>query len=82
MAALEKSSLFDLVKKCLESSTPALNEDLDILFSENRGRDFIISTLGEERAKQLLGQVVEVGAQNTLESLELVDTRTLAATFN
>ena len=77
MATLRKAPIW-LVKKCLEEFYSALNEDLDILFSENRGRDFIISTLGEERAKQLLGQVVEVGSQNTLESLELVDTRTLA----
>ncbi len=41
-------------------------------------KDFILGTLGEDRAKQLLGQVVEVGSANTLESLELVDTRTLA----
>ncbi|MFA7613955.1 MAG: flagellar motor switch protein FliG, partial [Candidatus Caldatribacteriota bacterium] len=34
--------------------------------------------LGEDRAKQLLGQIVDVGNANTLESLELVDTRTLA----
>ena len=40
--------------------------------------DFIINTLGEDRAKQLLGQIVEVGQSNTLESLELVDTRTLS----
>ena len=55
-----------------------INEDADLLFSDNRGRDFIIGTLGEDRAKQLLGQIVEVGGANTLESLELVDTRTLA----
>ena len=55
-----------------------LNEDSDLLFSENKGRDFILGTLGEDRARQLLGQVVDVGAANTLESLELVDTRTLA----
>jgi hypothetical protein len=55
-----------------------LNEDADLLFSENKGRDFILGALGEDRAKQLLGQVVEVGTSNTLESLELVDTRTLA----
>ena len=47
-------------------------------FSENKGRDFIINALGEDRAKQLLGQIVDVATNNTLESLELVDTRTLA----
>ena len=70
MATVKKAPIW-LVKKCLEDFYSSLNEDLDLLFSENRGRDFIINTLGEDRAKQLLGQVVETGASNTLESLEL-----------
>ena len=77
MATVKKAPIW-LVKRCLEDFYSSLNEDLDLLFSENRGRDFIINTLGEDRAKQLLGQVVETGTSNTLESLELVDTRTLA----
>jgi flagellar motor switch protein FliG len=77
MSNVTKSPIW-LVKKVLEDFYSMLNEDADLLFSENRGRDFIISTLGEDRAKQLLGQIVEVGGSNTLESLELVDTRTLA----
>lgn len=67
-----------MVKRVLEDFYRQLNEESDLLFAENRGREFIINTLGEERAKQLLGSVVEVGTHNTLESLELVDTRTLA----
>jgi flagellar motor switch protein FliG len=67
-----------MVKRVLEDFYKQLNEENDLLFAENRGRDFIINTLGEDRAKQLLGQIVEVGATNTLESLELVDTRTLS----
>jgi flagellar motor switch protein FliG len=67
-----------MVKRVLEDFYKQLNEENDLLFAENRGRDFIINTLGEERAKQLLGQIVEVGQTNTLESLELVDTRTLS----
>jgi len=77
MAILSKSPIW-MVKRVLEEFYSALNEDADLLFSENKGRDFILGTLGEDRAKQLLGQVVEVGSANTLESLELVDTRTLA----
>ena len=77
MSNVTKSPIW-LVKKVLEDFYSMINEDADLLFSENRGRDFIIGTLGEERAKQLLGQIVEVGGSNTLESLELVDTRTLA----
>jgi flagellar motor switch protein FliG len=67
-----------LVKRVLESFYSSLNEDSSLLFSNNRGKNFLLDTLGEERAKQLLGQIVEVGGANTLESLELVDTRTLA----
>ena len=57
-----------MVKRVLEDFYSQLNEDSDLLFAENRGRDFIINTLGEDRAKQLLGQIVEVGQSNTLES--------------
>lgn len=77
MSMINKSPIW-MVKRVLEEFYAMLNEDSDLLFSENKGRDFILSTLGEDRAKQLLGQVVEVGTVNTLESLELVDTRTLA----
>ncbi|MCK5882793.1 MAG: flagellar motor switch protein FliG [Bacteriovoracaceae bacterium] len=77
MANISKSPIW-MVKRVLEEFYSFLNEDADLLFSENRGRDFVINALGEERAKQLLGQIVDVGHANTLESLELVDTRTLA----
>ncbi len=77
MSTISKSPIW-MVKKVLEEFYSAINEDADLLFSENKGRDFILGTLGEERAKQLLGQIVDVGTNNTLESLELVDTRTLA----
>lgn len=77
MSALSKSPIW-MVKKVLEEFYSSLNEDSELLFSENKGRDFILGTLGEDRAKQLLGQIVDVGNSNTLESLELVDTRTLA----
>ncbi|MBI2522146.1 MAG: flagellar motor switch protein FliG [Bdellovibrio sp.] len=77
MSNVKKAPIW-LVKKVLAEFYSMLNEDADLLFAENRGRDFIINALGEDRAKQLLGQIVEVGTSNTLESLELVDTRTLA----
>lgn len=77
MSAISKSPIW-MVKKVLEEFYSAINEDAELLFSENKGRDFILSTLGEDRAKQLLGQIIDVGSNNTLESLELVDTRTLA----
>lgn len=77
MSALSKSPIW-MVKRVLEEFYSSINEDSELLFSENKGRDFILGTLGEDRAKQLLGQIVDVGNSNTLESLELVDTRTLA----
>lgn len=77
MSSISKSPIW-MVKKVLEEFYSAINEDSELLFSENKGRDFILGTLGEDRAKQLLGQIVDVGTNNTLESLELVDTRTLA----
>ncbi len=77
MATISKSPIW-MVKRVLEEFYSAINEDSDLLFSENKGRDFILGTLGEDRAKQLLGQIIDVGSNNTLESLELVDTRTLA----
>jgi flagellar motor switch protein FliG len=77
MANVNKAPIW-LLKRVLEDFYSELNEENDLLFSENRGRDFIINALGEDRAKQLLGQIVDVGTANTLESLELVDTRTLA----
>lgn len=77
MSAISKSPIW-MVKRVLEEFYSSINEDAELLFSENKGRDFILGTLGEDRAKQLLGQIVDVGTNNTLESLELVDTRTLA----
>lgn len=77
MANVKKAPIW-MIKKVLEEFYSELNEESSLLFSENRGRDFIINALGEDRAKQLLGQIVDVGTNNTLESLELVDTRTLA----
>lgn len=77
MSSINRASIW-MIKRVLEEFYSHLNEENDLLFSENRGRDFIINALGEDRAKQLLGQIVDVGTSNTLESLELVDTRTLA----
>lgn len=77
MSNVKKAPIW-MIKKVLEEFYSQLNEDNDFLFSDNRGRDFIVNALGEDRAKQLLGQIVDVGTSNTLESLELVDTRTLS----
>ena len=76
MTNIKKSPIW-MVKKVLQEFYSMINEDEDLLFSNNKGREFIVETLGEERAKQLLGQIVEINGSNSLESLELVDTRTL-----
>ena len=78
MSSISKSPIW-MVKKVLEEFYSSLNEDNELLFSENKGREFILGTLGEDRAKMLLGQIIDVAtSNNSLESLELVDTRTLA----
>lgn len=77
MANMRKAPIW-LSKRVLEEFYSLLNEDAALLFSENKGRDFIVNALGEERAKQLLGQIVDIDHGNTLESLEIVDTRTLS----
>ena len=77
MPNVNKASI-KIVKKILGYFYSALNEDTDLLFSDNKGKDFIINALGENRARELLGQIVNVGNYNTLESLELVDSRTLS----
>ena len=76
MAILNKSPIW-MVKRVLEEFYSALNEDADLLFSENKGRNFILDTLGEDRAKQLLGQIVDVGTSNTLESLVILQLKML-----
>lgn len=77
MSSVKRAPIW-MIKKVLEEFYSQLNEDSHLLFSDNKGRDFIIDALGEDRARQLLGQVIDVGTSQTLESLELVDTRTLA----
>lgn len=77
MSSVSKAPIW-MVKKILSEFLSALSEEANLLFSENRDKDFIVNALGERRAKQLLGRVVEANQSNTLDSLELVDTRTLS----
>ncbi len=77
MANVTSSPIW-IVRRILEEFYIYLSEENFLIFSENRGKDFILNTLGEERAKQLMSQVMEVNNTNPLDSLELVDTRTLA----
>ncbi|TDJ04483.1 MAG: flagellar motor switch protein FliG [Deltaproteobacteria bacterium] len=77
MSDVKKAPIW-MSKRVLEEFYSRIAEESELLFSDNRGKDFIVKTLGEDRAKSLLGQIVEVGESRTLESLELVDSRTLA----
>ncbi len=67
-----------VVKETLESFYREIAEEETLIFGHASGRDFVLSTLGEERAKTVLGQLSVVEGSRTLEALELVDSRTLA----
>jgi len=77
MGKLTKCSR-ERVNEVLRKFEKILSEEDEFIFDKNKGREFIIGTLGEDRAKQILGQIVEVGTFKGLESLELVDVRTLS----
>ncbi len=66
------------VKETLESFYKEIAEEDTLIFGHATGREFVLSTLGEERAKTVLGQLSVVEGSRTLEALELVDSRTLA----
>jgi len=67
-----------VVKRVLEEFYSEINEEDSMLMDGNSGRDFILATLGEERAKTVFGQLSMAEGAQALEALELVDSRTLA----
>ena len=67
-----------VVRDVLEEFYSEIAEEENIIFGHAQGRDFVLQTLGEERAKTVLGQLSVVEGSRTLEALELVDSRTLA----
>ncbi len=67
-----------VVKQILEDFYSEIAEEETLIFGHAMGRDFVLSTLGEERAKTVLGQLSVVEGSRTLEALELVDPRTLS----
>lgn len=67
-----------VVKQVLEEFYSEISEEDNLIFGHALGRDFVLETLGEERAKTVLGQLSVVEGSRTLEALELVDSRTLA----
>lgn len=67
-----------VVRDVLEEFYSEISEENNIIFGHAMGRDFVLQTLGEERAKTVLGQLSVVEGSRTLEALELVDSRTLS----
>ena len=67
-----------VVRDVLEEFYSEISEENNIIFGHAMGRHFVLQTLGEERAKTVLGQLSVVEGSRTLEALELVDSRTLA----
>ncbi|MGE3758832.1 MAG: flagellar motor switch protein FliG [Pseudobdellovibrionaceae bacterium] len=70
----------NITKKVLEEFYEMISESEDYIFSELTGsKDTIVGAVGEERARSILGglNVSSVGGR-TLESLEMVDAKSLA----
>lgn len=70
----------NVTKKVLEEFFELINETEDYIFSEQASsKDAIINALGEERARGILGGLnVVSGGGRTLESLEMVDAKSLS----
>lgn len=67
-----------VVKQVLEDFYTEIAEEDNLIFGHAQGREFIMQTLGEDRAKTVLGQLSVFEGSRTLEALELVDPRTLS----
>jgi flagellar motor switch protein FliG len=69
-----------VTKKVLEEFYELISETEDYIFSERSGsKDAIVQALGEDRARAILGGLnVATGSGRTLESLELVDAKSLS----
>ncbi|MDR3606755.1 MAG: flagellar motor switch protein FliG [Oligoflexia bacterium] len=65
-------------KRVLEDFYAELSEEETLIFGHASGKEFVLATLGEERAKTVLGQLSVLDGARTLEALELVDSRTLS----
>ena len=69
----------DVTKKVLEEFYEMVSESEDYIFSDlAANKDTIIAALGEERARGVLGHLSATSSQRTLESLEIVDAKSLA----
>ena len=69
-----------VTKRVLEEYYEMISETEDYIFSEQTSsKDVIVDALGEERARGILGGLnITTGGQRSLESLELVDAKSLA----
>ncbi len=69
-----------VTKKVLEEFYEMLSETDDYIFSDQvSSKDTIVNALGEERARGILGGLnIQAGGSRTLESLEMVDAKSLA----
>ena len=68
----------NIVKLVLDDFYTEISEEEQLIFGHASGKEFILETLGEDRAKTVLGQLAVVEGGRSLEALELVDPRTLA----
>lgn len=68
-----------VAKKVLEEFYELISESEDYIFSEKpSNKDSIVQALGEERARAILGGVNTASSGRTLESLEMVDAKSLS----
>lgn len=70
----------NITKKVLEEFYELVSESQDYIFSEEpSSKDAIVTALGEERARSILGGLnVVTGGGRSLESLEMVDAKSLS----
>lgn len=70
----------EVTKKVLEEFYEMISESEDYIFSERpTSKETVVDAVGEERARGILGHMSASGpVQRTLESLELVDSKSLA----
>ena len=69
----------DITKKVLEEFYEMISESEDYIFSDTTTqKDTIVEAVGEDRARGILGHLSASSSQRSLESLELVDAKSLA----
>jgi len=70
----------EVTKKVLEEFYEMISESSDYIFSERTAsKDTVVEAVGEERARGILGHLnVSQSAARTMESLEVVDAKSLA----